>query len=260
MSGISIVKIGGRAFSDGGVVTELARELAVIAPMTPIAVVHGGGNEVTAQLARLGITPRFEDGIRMTTDAEMAVVEMVLCGSANKRLVRSLTTQDVRAVGISGADGELFTGEPIEDSGGEPTRTARTVRCNPHVVTDLIAAGYVPVLASPGSDAAGEPVNINADDAALSLAVAVAADRLVFISDVPGVLAEGLRVDVIDRARAEELAEQGAVTGGMVPKLAGCLAAVDQGVQRVIIGSFEQQGDLQKLFAGERGTRIVKEW
>ncbi len=260
MSAITVVKIGGRAFADPDVVALLAAEMAGIAPSQPIALVHGGGMEVTVRLAEVGIAARFEDGIRMTGEDEMDVVEMVLSGSVNKRLVRALTTAGARAVGISGSDASLLVGTPIHDSAGQPTCTAREVDCDPAIVRDLIGAGYLPVVASPGSDRHGAAVNINADDAALALAIALGAKRLVFLSDVPGVLAEGLRVDVLDRARAEELIEQGAVTGGMIPKLAGCLAAVEQQVSQVIIGTYEQAGDLAALFDGVRGTRIVKEW
>lgn len=256
-AGITVIKVGGRAFADPTLTASLATELA---SQSAVVLVHGGGVEVTEWLARLGIQARFESGIRMTGEAEMAVVDAVLCGLVNKRLVRLLTACGARAVGISGADDRLFVAQPINDAEGNITRTARDVTCEPAIVHKLVSAGYLPVIASPGSDSGGVAVNINADDAALALAKALAAERLVYLSDVAGVLADRLRVDVLDRARGEELVREGTITGGMIPKIETGLTAVEKGVGQVIIGSYEQEGDIQRLFRGERGTRIVKEW
>jgi acetylglutamate kinase len=250
-----LVKLGGTAASRIETLEALARDLA--AGGSRVAIVHGGGKEVSELSRRLGLEPVFHEGIRMTTDPEMDVVEMVLSGLANKRLVRQLLAMGLNAVGISGADAGIILGERIRDAAGNPSRTARVTGTKAQLVRDLWSHGYVPVIASPATDAAGAAVNINADDVAFALAGALEVESLVFLSDVPGVLIDGEPVPALTAAMAEAQIAAGEISGGMIPKVRNAMTAIERGVRQVVIGDYTQAGDLRSLVSGGRGTAIV---
>ncbi|MFW6288217.1 MAG: acetylglutamate kinase [Spirochaetota bacterium] len=250
-----LIKLGGTAATNAAQLEMLARELPALPG--PIAIVHGGGKEVSDVSRRFGLEPVFHEGIRMTTEDEMDVVEMILCGLANKRLVRRLLRAGVNAVGISGADGGMVTGGRIADARGAPSRTAKVAATNPFLVRDLWVCGYVPVIASPASDATGEAVNINADDIAFSLAGAMGVGSLLFLSDVAGVLIDGEPVSSLTPAMASAQIAAGEISGGMIPKVQNAMTAIETGVAQVVIGSYEHRGDLSALLEGRRGTAIV---
>jgi acetylglutamate kinase len=250
-----LIKLGGTAATDSEKLEPLARELASV--RGPVAIVHGGGKEVSEISRRFGLEPVFHDGIRMTSEAEMDVVEMVLCGLANKRLVRRLLQCGVNAVGISGADGGLVTGARIGGVDGTPSRTATVASMNPFLVRDLWVCGYVPVIASPASDETGAAVNINADDTAFALAGAMGVGSLLFLSDVPGVLIDGEPVASLSPATASARIASGEISGGMIPKVRNAMTALEHGVAQVVIGSYERRGDLEALLGGDRGTAII---
>ncbi len=259
-----IVKIGGGPARDGTVLQALAAEVrarvqAVVSRDTgqPIAIVHGGGADVSDLSRRLGIKSTFSEGIRMTGDDEMDVVDMVLCGLVNKRLVRALTAAGIRAVGISGADGALLVGAPVTDAHGVQSRTAHVSAVNPDIIKRLWAAGYLPVIASPGADEYGGAVNINADEAAFAIGGAIGAGAIVFLSDVPGVRgSNGEAIASLGIAEAERLVKEGTITGGMVAKIRSAAGAMAAGVDHIVIGSYEQPGDLSRLVSGRSGTTI----
>lgn len=250
-----LLKLGGTAASNDAALRALAGELADAGMHA--AIVHGGGKEVSELSRRLGLEPVFHEGIRMTTEAEMDVVEMILSGIANKRLVRRLLAAGLRAIGISGADAGTIRGERIPDASGNRSRTARVESAEPRLIHDLWAHGYVPVISSPASDAAGEAVNINADDVAFALAGALHVDSLVFLSDVPGVMMNGRNVGSLNPAMAEAGIRAGQISGGMIPKVRNALTAIERGVSQVVIGDYVRSGDLAALLHGERGTTIV---
>lgn len=250
-----IVKLGGAAATSYHHLELFARELARVD--APVAVVHGGGKEVSELSRRLGLEPTFHEGVRITSDEEMDVVEMVLCGLANKRLVRKLERAGLRSVGLCGADAGLMTGSRIPDAAGRPSRTARIAGVDPEIITDLWTKGYTPVLASPASDENGDAVNINADDVAFALAGALEVGSLLFLSDVPGVMIEGEAVVSLTPAMAAAQVAQGTVTGGMIPKVHNAITALEHGVNQVVIGNYERDGDLARLLGGSRGTAIV---
>lgn len=250
-----VIKLGGTAATEPAGLAKLGRELTELD--VPVAIVHGGGKEVSELSRTLGLEPVFHDGIRMTSDAEMDAVEMVLCGVANKRLVRRLVAAGVPAVGVSGADGGMVTGSRVPDATGAPSRTATVAGVNPLLVRDLWVCGYVPVIASPASDDAGEAVNINADDVAFALAGAMGAGSLVFLSDVDGVLVDGEVLPSLTPAMAEAQVAAGHVSGGMIPKVRNAATAVEHGVSQVVIGRYERSGDLRALLGGSRGTAII---
>ena len=252
--GALVVKLGGSAASFDDAMRAFAGELRRVHERA--VVVHGGGKEVSALSERLGITPVFEDGVRMTGDEEMDVVEMVLAGTANKRLVRTFLAAGVAAVGIAGSDGGTVTGTPVADRDGHPSRTARVSAVDPRLIRALWRDGYVPVVSPTSSTTEWSAVNINADDVAFALAGALRADALLFLSDVPGILVDGRPLGTITARDAVELIAARVITGGMIPKVHNALTAIDSGVSSVVIGNYSKPGDLSRLLDGSAGTTI----
>jgi acetylglutamate kinase len=252
-----LVKIGGRAAENDDSLRALGDELAALRAEHRLILVHGGGAEVTAVSKRLGIEPVFKDGIRQTSAAEMDIVEMVLAGKMNKRLVRLLRTRGLDAVGLSGSDGAVFTGAPL---GGDitVTRSGDVTTVEPRLLEILLDAGFLPVLCSASMDAAGNGLNINADTAAFRIAIRMAASALVFFSDIPGILSGGSVIQTLSGDEARDLVTRGVIAGGMLPKVSASLDAIEQGVRKVIIGQYDGPGALARLLDGKQGTRLWK--
>jgi acetylglutamate kinase len=229
---IRVLKIGGRAQND----PDLAPAVRSAAAENGIVVVHGGGDEVSALQRRLGMTPKFHGGRRVTTTDDLAIVQMVLSGSANKRLVAAFVGAGVRAVGISGEDDGLLAARAMarETLGevGEPSRVETGL------LELLVNAGYVPVVSPLARDAeTGGTLNVNGDDAAAEIAIAMRASELVLVADVPGVMTSGTVIPELDVEHAVALIEDGTAREGMAAKLQAARRAVERGVARVRIGN-----------------------
>ena len=246
------IKIGGRALEEPSIALELAREVVALSERYRSVVVHGGGAEVSRVSKHFGLAPQFNDGVRLTSAAEMDVVDMVLRGSVNASLVRIVGT---RAVGLGGCDGGLFTGVRI----AEDSHTGRITDTNPALLELITDQGFVPIISSVSVDADRVALNINADEAALAVAVAFRADHLVFISDIEGVMQDGKTISVLTPRSVESAIEGDVITGGMIPKVRSSVSALEKGVGSIAIGSFEQFGDIENLIAGRRGSSIQKE-
>ena len=256
-----VIKLGGAAADHEPSLHAFLRELAALAAGgARIVLVHGGGAEVSALSRRVGLEPRFRDGVRITTPEEMPYVDMVLCGAVNKRLVRILGAAGLQAVGLSGSDGAMFTGAPLAGAGADAdgNHTATVARVDTRLPRLLIEHGYVPVIAPTSVQPPARAVNINADAVALRLAPALAADRLLFLSDVPGILKQGAALAALtpDQAAAEIAA--GTISGGMIPKVEAALHALAEGVRQVVIGQFKAPGDLANLLTGATGTTMLR--
>lgn len=241
-----VIKIGGRAQSDPG----LIRALVDAASRERLVVVHGGGDEVSALQRRLGMTPKFHGGRRVTTAEDLEIVRMVLSGTVNKRLVAALVSAGVPAVGVSGEDNGLLCAQAAARKTlgevGEPSRV------DAHVLEVLTGAGFVPVVSPIARDEeTGAPLNVNGDDAAAALAAALGADELLLISDVPGVMAGGVLVPELGLDQVATFVEDGTARGGMAAKLEAASRAVALGVSRVRIG------DLAAIWATGAGTAIT---
>lgn len=244
------MKIGGRSQGDPRLAPALAA--AAQAGSDAVCVIHGGGDEVSAVQRRLGLEPLFVGGRRVTSTEDLEVVRMVLSGTINKRLVASLLGEGVRAVGISGEDAMLITAHATDATtmgrvGGELT-------VDPAIVLQLLAGGYVPVispLARDADDRAGSGLNVNGDDAAAALAVALEADELLLVADVPGVLDGASLISSLGVERAGSLIASGIAAGGMAAKLEAAVTALAGGVAIVRIVGLDGIGDLTA------GTRIV---
>jgi acetylglutamate kinase len=232
---VRVIKIGGRAQS----APTLPALIATATATARVVVVHGGGDEVSAMQRQLGLEPQFSGGRRVTSAADLEVVRMMLSGTINKRLVAQLLSAGVRAVGVSGEDGALLSARVVDPAFG---RVGRDVHAEPALVRDLLAADWVPVVspvARDGDSSTGLGLNVNGDDAATALAVALGADELLFVSDVEGVLEDGARISHLDAPAIQDLAARGVVQGGMLAKLEAAVAALDAGVGAVRIGTLE---------------------
>jgi acetylglutamate kinase len=248
-----VVKIGGRAASDDALLN-LACDIKALTKENRVFLVHGGGAEVSRVTKVFGLQPVFKDGIRQTSAAEMDIVDMVLAGKMNKAIVRLFAGRGVPAVGLSGSDGGFFTGESIDAAAGN--RTGRVTNVDLRAALLLAGEGYIPVIASTSMDAAGNGLNINADEAAFEIARAAAARALVYLSDIPGILKDGKVITQIGAAEAEAEIAAGVITGGMIPKVRSALEALAGGVGAVVIGEFTERGGLERLLRREAGTTI----
>ena len=247
-----------------------AIELLKLVGIHPV-VVHGGGPQIGNMLEKLEIRSEFREGLRVTDDATMNVVEMVLVGSVNKDIVNQINRAGARAVGLSGKDGMLLHAEKkamVVTRENQPPEiidlgnVGRVTRVETSLIFSLMKDGFVPVIAPVGVDDEGHTYNINADAVAGAVAGALRARRLIMLTDVAGVLdPEGKLIQSIRVEDAAGLYENGTVTGGMIPKLNCCIDAIEQGVEKVMIvdGRVENCVLLELLTDQGVGTEIVGE-
>ena len=261
-AGPLVVKIGGSTL--GAHDTTLEDLVHLYRQGTLPVVVHGGGKVISRWMERTGSLPRFVRGLRVTDPATLEVVVAVLTGLVNKDLVAQLQARGVRAVGVSGADGGLFQARVMEPELG---RVGEVVRVDPAPVLALLSRGFLPVVApvALAVDEEGRPegglLNINGDTAAGHLARALSASRLVFLTDVEGVLDASRRViPHLPPARARAMVERGIATGGMIPKLQACLTALDRVPVAHIVDGRRPHALLECLAGREMGTRISPAW
>ncbi|MBN2653473.1 MAG: acetylglutamate kinase [Spirochaetales bacterium] len=249
-----IVKIGGKIAAEHSLVSKLIADIAKISNEYSVILVHGGGAEVSSTSAHFGITPEFKDGVRITGSSEMKIVDAILSGKINKEMVRLFHKGKLKAVGLSGSDGSIFTGEAVSSD----SRTGKVTAVDSELLELLMSNNYVPVIASTSMCSNYEALNINADEAALAIAQKLSGAGLIFISDIKGVLKDGSVISYINESIAEKEIESGVIQGGMIPKVRSSLSAIDAGAEFVTIGTFEQEGDLIRLVKNEIGTKISK--
>jgi acetylglutamate kinase len=237
-----VVKLGGRVQTDPALGPALAA--AQRAAFGGLVLVHGGGDELTTLMQALGHEARFVGGRRVTGDADIDLVRMVLSGSANKRLVSLLSAAGLRPVGLSGEDGGLLTAHVAP--GAPLGRVGERITAQPTLVHDLVATGWLPVISPVGRDAddpGARALNLNGDDAATALAIGLRAAELLLISDVPGVLVDGVPVAALHHDDALDLIARGVAGGGMAAKLEAGYFALTHGVGRVRIGALDALAD-----------------
>ena len=253
-----VIKYGGHAMDKPELCTAFATDLAQLSAQDMgFVVVHGGGPQISALLKRLNIESRFENGLRVTDEATMAAVEMVLCGQVNKAVVASFAAHGARAAGISGRDGNLLRAVVKNPALG---LVGEVEAVDPALILCLLEGDFVPVVAPVANGPDGQALNINADTAAGALAGALAADYFVLISDVPGVLdAEGRLITALTRVEIEKLRADGVITGGMIPKVESCLHALDAGCQRALILDGRSPSSLRRYLLDDAplGTVVV---
>lgn len=245
-----VVKVGGRVQEDPTLAAQLAD--AWDAMSRSLVLVHGGGAEVSALQNAFGLTSEFVDGRRVTSARDMELVRMALSGSANKRLVAALVHEGVRAVGISGEDASLIAATPVNPA--TLGHVGEVQRVNASLLWHLLDGGYLPVISPVSRNIGlelGPTLNVNGDDAAAAIAVALEADELLLVSDVPGVKAGGQTVPTLSVDGARTLISQGTAVGGMAAKLHAAIAALNGGVSKVRVG------DLSALQHPGQGTIIT---
>ncbi len=229
-----VIKLGGHAMGSDETLAGFARDIALMSQVgvRPV-IVHGGGPMIDAMLKRLDIPSSFVDGKRVTDAATIEVVEMVLSGLINKRIVAAINAQGGRAVGLSGKDANLMICRPTDERLG---LVGTPDRMNPEVVRTLFEAGIIPVIAPLGASPEGGTMNVNGDTAAGAIAGALRARRLLLLTDVPGVKdADGTVLTELTAAQIRALTASGVIAGGMIPKTETALAALAQGVRAVVI-------------------------
>lgn len=236
---IFVVKYGGAAMGGNGFAAQVMQDLVLMhcVGIRPV-LVHGGGPEISELMKRVGKQAQFVNGLRVTDAETMELVEMVLTGKTNPRLVALIQQQGGRAVGLSGKDGNLIRARKLQaevDLGF----VGEVEQINPKVVLNALEGGYIPVISPVGLGADGETYNLNADFAAGALAGALNAEKFILMTDVPGVLSDPddphSLISELSREQAQRMIETGRVSGGMIPKLQACLQALEHGCPRAHI-------------------------
>lgn len=260
---VVVVKFGGNAMVSPELFADFASDIFLMhrVGMKPV-VVHGGGPQIGEWLGRIGKASEFVDGRRVTDAETLEIAQMVLLGKVNSQIVTALNALGPVALGLSGTDAMMLEAEPHDDALGF---VGSVTKVNPALVVRTLANDMIPVVATIGADASGQTYNINADDAATAIAQALGAEKLIFLSDVPGVLADVERPEsLINRLTLEQaldLMEDGTISGGMVPKVLACIAALEHGVGSVhlIDGRVPHVLLLELLTNAGVGTMIMKE-
>lgn len=228
-----VIKYGGAAMAHANLQAAVFRDLALLASVgvQPV-VVHGGGPEINQWLKRLKIPAEFREGLRVTDADTMDVVEMVLVGRVNKQIVNGLNQLGAKAVGLSGSDGSLVEARPWGD--GSHGLVGDVARVNPDVLEPLLAKGYLPVISSVAATIEGRSHNINADTVAGEIAAALEAEKLILLTDTPGILKDkndpASLIRQLKLSEARQLIDEGLVDGGMTPKTECCIRALAQGL------------------------------
>ncbi|MFN8442667.1 MAG: acetylglutamate kinase [Caldilineaceae bacterium] len=234
---IVVLKIGGNELDDEAFIFGLVKAIqAVLAEGHFPVIVHGGGKAITDYGKKLGLEEKRIDGLRVTDSATLDLSEMILSGLMNKRLVRAFVNADIRAAGISGVDDGTIYVEKMWHPAGDLGRVGEVQDVDPYLLNTLIDANIVPVV-SPISFGALDALsyNVNADHAATAIAAKLGAIKLIFVSNVPGILVADRVVRAVTAKQAEDWIEQGIIFGGMIPKVRSALEAVRNGVAQAVI-------------------------
>jgi acetylglutamate kinase len=225
-------------------------------------IVHGGGPAISENLEKLGIETEFVNGLRKTTEAVLDVVEMVLAGSMNKQIVRRIQQTGGKALGISGVDGALIQARPVANA-AEVGWVGDVTQVQAEIIEGITAMGYMPVIAPVGVDEDGQRYNINADTAAGAVASQLGTERMIVVTDVPGIMKEieGVKqvLPVVTVHQIEDMIGSGDIYGGMIPKVKAAVSCIQGEVQEVVIVNGSEPKILSRVLQGETiGTRIVR--
>ena len=242
-----VIKYGGHAMGDEALSRSFARDIVMMkqSGVNPV-VVHGGGPQIGAMLERLNITSEFKGGMRVTDQQTVEVVEMVLAGSINKKVVGSLNHEGGQAVGISGKDANLMVVKKMQRTLKDPDSNIEQAidlgfvgepyKVNQHIIDVMLGSDLIPVVAPIGVSEEGLTYNVNADTFAAALAVALGAKRLLLLTDVAGVLdKDGVLQEELTNDQAKALIADGTISGGMIPKIQSCMDVIEGGVEGVVI-------------------------
>ena len=262
-----VIKYGGSAMVDAQLKKSVIRDIAMLKylGLNPI-VVHGGGKEISSLLAKMGKESVFVDGLRVTDSETATVAEMVLSGSIGKSLVENLEAVGIKACGINGKDGHTLVAKKLLDDKGRDLGIVGEIESvDTTLINTLIEAGFVPVISPVGVDAYSQTYNINADYAASAIAGAMNAEKLVFLTDVEGILKDkgdpSSKITRMNAGEAKRLIAEGIIKGGMIPKVECCLDALEKGVQTVhVLDGRLPHSILLEIFTAEGiGTMMLPE-
>jgi acetylglutamate kinase len=252
-----VVKYGGHAMQDEELRASFAVDVVLLKyiGIRPV-IVHGGGPQIASAMKRLGLESSFVNGLRVTDDATMEVVEMVLGGTVNREIVERVQQAGGRGVGLTGSDGAMLRVRPKRLDGRDIGRVGEIIAVDPSVISALEDAGFVPVVAPIGADEHGRTYNVNADEAAGALAVALSAEKLMLLTDVEGVRdASGTLVSQLSVEEARKHIAEGTVRDGMIPKVECCIEALAGGVARThIIDGRVLHAVLLEIFTDDAGV------
>ena len=258
---IVVVKYGGAAMIEEHLKQDFAQDIVLLQSlgMLPV-IVHGGGPEVSKAMEQLGQEVSFIDGLRVTSSENLKVTEMVLSGTINKEIIAHINTFGGKAVGVSGKDGNLIEADKISHQGGiDLGFVGKIKKVNPELLMVLLKQGFLPVVSPIGLSKDGVTYNINADTTASRIAVSLGAYKIIFMTDVDGVLEEGNLCAQLTSSEVEKMVEKKVITGGMSPKVDSCLYCVKNGVESAqIINGTEPHSVIAELFTDQGiGTKIV---
>jgi acetylglutamate kinase len=258
-----VVKVGGLPMTDPERARSLAKDVLLLhsVGIRPV-LVHGGGPQIDEQMARQGIKVERIDGLRVTDAEALDIVRMVLVGKINRELVSAVNALEPVAVGVAGEDGRLLEAEPVDPRLGY---VGKVIEVRAGLLHALLDDGLVPIVSTVGADSSGQPFNVNADDAARAIAVAMQAEKIIYLTGAPGLLGDPSDLaSLVHRLTAGEARSRVAdesVTGGMIPKLVACAEAVEGGVGSAhMIDGRAEHAILVELFTDEGiGTMVIGE-
>jgi acetylglutamate kinase len=266
-----VVKYGGHAMVDADLKASFAKDICLLRYVgIHVVVVHGGGPQINAALGKMGVESHFVSGLRITDEATMDVVEMVLAGQINQEIVGLICMQGGRAVGLSGKDdtfirarkmGEVRTKGATGDVMVDPGRVGEVIEILPDIVDQLVKSGFIPVISPIGVDREGQSLNINADTAAGKVAEALRAEKLILLTDVEAVRSgEGELIRSLTATQATQLIERGVIHSGMIPKVQCGLDALAGGVKKVhMLDGRVKHATLLEIFTDQGiGTEISR--
>lgn len=236
---IVVIKYGGNAMINEELKMNVIKDVVLLSEIgVKVILVHGGGPEINKTLSQMGKEARFINGLRYTDEETINVVQMVLAGKTNKDLVKLIMQKGGNAVGISGIDNHLIAAKK-HDSQDDLGYVGDVDHINPQIIKDMLAQGYIPVIASVGSDANGQTYNINADTAAAEIAGTLGAENMILVSDIPGLLKnkddEESLIPLVHVYEVKSLMDKRIISGGMIPKVECCVRAIRANVKKAVI-------------------------
>ncbi|MEY4669644.1 MAG: acetylglutamate kinase ArgB [Pseudomonadota bacterium] len=254
-----LVKYGGAAMEDERTRHLVCQEVAALHELgVKLIVVHGGGKEISRMMERVGLIPRFIDGLRVTDPDAMRITEMVLSGTINGDLVSRISRSGAPALGLSGRDAHLIEAKKLLGTNGEDLgQTGEVTATNASPILTVLEGGFVPVISPVGETVDGEPLNLNADYAAAAIAGALKVENCVFLTDVAGVKKDGEVQPSLSRKEIDQLLSNGTISGGMIPKVQCALRAVEAGCARSIICDASRPLSISSALTGSKGSGTV---
>lgn len=259
---VVVVKYGGNAMIDDELKQAVMGDIVLLSLVgVKVVLVHGGGPEISDMLTKIGKKSEFIDGLRVTDKETMDVVQMILSGKVNKDLVKLIQTKGGNAIGLCGADGAMIKAKPLDKKYGF---VGEVTAVDPEPIIGVLDYNYIPVVSTIGIDDEGNSYNINADTAAAAIASELKAECLITLTDIDGIMLDKddpkTLIKTMKTSDAPKLIERGVISGGMIPKVKGCVEAIEKGVHKIFIidGRIPHSILIETLTEEGLGTMIIK--